>query len=299
VRLVYGDLDATDLIAEEASKADIVYHFANCDHEASAEAITKGLAERKSETPAFWIHTSGTLLLGVETMQKGCYGDELPKVYDDWDKVDELINMPDEAAHRVVDKIVLAASANDPNIRTAIVCPPTIYGQGRGPDNQRSLQAYNFTQTILERKKGFLPGQGQNIWHQVHIEDLSDLYLLLGEAAASGGGKATWNDQGYYLAENGPFVWGDILKRITQLAHEKGLIPSSEAEPLAIDDLIKETKHGHLVWGTNSRGVSNRGKKLLGWKPHRRSLWGELPDIVDGEAKRLGLIQGHAAQVSQ
>ncbi|KAJ5915127.1 hypothetical protein N7454_011239 [Penicillium verhagenii] len=35
------------------------------------------------------------------------------------------------------------------------------------------------------------------------IVDNSNVYLALGEAAATGGGKATWNKEGYYLVENG------------------------------------------------------------------------------------------------
>jgi hypothetical protein len=88
--VVYGDLDAVDLIEEEAAKADIVYHFANCDHEPSAHAIAKGLARRESQVPGYWIHTSGTLILGWETMDLADYGNRLDKVFDDWEHVKEL-----------------------------------------------------------------------------------------------------------------------------------------------------------------------------------------------------------------
>jgi nucleoside-diphosphate-sugar epimerase len=213
--------------------------------------------------------------------------------------VGELVSQPDRAAHRVVDKIVLAASASNAHIKTAIVCPPTIYGPGRGPDNQRSQQAYLGAKLILENKKGFMPGKGKNIWHEVHVQDLSELYLVLGEAAASGGGKATWDEQGYYLAENGSFAWGDVFQQMTKIAHKKGLIPSDKCSGLDASELKKIHPYSHLIWGTNSRGVSQRGKTLLGWKPVQRGMMEELPDIVEGEAKALGLIQGHAAKVTQ
>jgi N-acetyl-gamma-glutamylphosphate reductase len=91
IRIVYGDLDSFDLLVEEAQKADIVYHFADCDHEQSAKAISRGLAN--AGKLVHWIHTSGTMILAVETMDKKCWGDELPKVYNDWDGVHELVNM--------------------------------------------------------------------------------------------------------------------------------------------------------------------------------------------------------------
>lgn len=269
--------------------------FANCDHEASAKAIAKGLASRQE--PSFWIHTSGTLILAWETMDKGCFGESLPKVFDDWEGIGDLVTQPDHAAHRVVDKIVLEAAS--PLVHVAIVCPPTIYGPGRGPDNQRSHQAYEGARAILERKRGYLPGKGENVWHYIHVQDLSDLYLLLGEAAAEGGGPASWgSSEGYYLAENGSFIWGDVFREMTKLVHEKGLISSADTPSLSNSEMDELSPFGHLVWGTNSRGKSIRGKKLLGWKPYHRSLVEELPTVVEGEAKKLGLIKGHAAAVS-
>ena len=238
------------------------------------------------------------MILAVETIDMKCWGAELPRVYNDWDGVSELVNMPDQAAHRVVDKIVLATSAQNPNVKTAIVCPPTIYGPGRGPDNQRSHQAYYAALDILKRKGGFLAGKGKNIWHMVHVQDLSDLYLKLGESAISGG-AATWNEQGYYLAENGSFVWGDLLKQITKLCKKQGFIDSDDTPELNEAQLKEIEPIGQFIWGTNSRGESIRGKKLLGWQPKQKSLFDELPAIVDGEAAALGLIHNHAAQVEK
>jgi nucleoside-diphosphate-sugar epimerase len=296
IRLVYGDLDSFDLIEEEAKQADIVYHFANCDHEGSAKAISRGLA--KAGKPVHWIHTSGTMILAVESIDKKCWGDELPKVYNDLDGVHELVNMPDHAAHRPVDKIVLATSALNPNVKTAIVCPCTIYGPGRGPDNVRSHQAYYATLDILKRKGGFLPGKGKNVWNMVHIRDLSDLYLKIGESAISDG-AATWNEQGYYLAENGSFAWGDVLREITKLCKKQGFIDSDETPELNEAQLKEIEPIGELIWGTNSRGEALRGKKLLGWQPTGQSLFDELPAIVESEATSLGLIHNHAAQVEK
>lgn len=103
--------------------------LANADDEPSARAIAAGLSRRSADTPAFWIHVSGSLILGWETIEKSCYGERTSQVYNDWDGVGELISLPDSAAHRNVDKIVLAAStANPERIKTAIVCPPIIYG---------------------------------------------------------------------------------------------------------------------------------------------------------------------------
>lgn len=296
-RLVYGDLEAVDLIEEEAANADIVYHFANCDHEPSADAIAKGLARRNGDGPGYWIHTSGSLILGYETIALAEYGNRLDKVFNDWDNIQELISFPDEAPHRLVDKIVCTSYSD--KVKTAIVCPPTIYGLGRGPDNTRSVQIYRATEAFLKHKQGFKVGKGDNIWHSVHVHDLSNLYLLLGEAAVNGGHPATWNDQGYYLAEDGSFVWADILQSIAEIAHKKGLLPDAALESLSPDEADRILGHARYQIGTNSRGLSIRGKKLLGWKPAMRSIQNELSDCVESEARRLGMIKRHAETVEE
>ncbi|OJJ48912.1 hypothetical protein ASPZODRAFT_157417 [Penicilliopsis zonata CBS 506.65] len=291
IRTVVGDLDSAALIEEEVRNADIVYHFANCDHVASAKAIAKGASHHTPERPLWWIHTSGTGILTLEDQRAKTHGIERPKSYDDWDHIDEVTNLPDDAFHRDVDKIVLEAGYSAPaSVKTAIVCPCTIYGPGRGPGNPKSYQAYKLSEAVLQRKKGLLVGEGKNVWHEIHVHDLSDLYITLGEAAAEGGGKATWNDKGYYFAENGQFCWGDVERAIARIAYEKKLIPSPDVEPLSDDQVAAINPFGLYSWGTNSRGHAIRARNLFGWSPSRPSLSALLPSIVEIEAKDLGLL---------
>jgi hypothetical protein len=89
------------------------------------------------------------------------------------------------------------------------VCPPTIYGVGAGTaGNTRSAQVPELTKGTLKRGEAFQVTAGKSIWNNVHIDDLSQLYLLLTEDAAAGGKKATWGTEGYYFAENGEHVCG-------------------------------------------------------------------------------------------
>lgn len=291
IRLVYADLDASQIIEEEASKADIVYHFANCDHVPSARAIAAGLTRRSADTPAYWIHTSGALILGTETIDTASWGDELPHIYDDWDNIAELTSFPDHAEHRNVDKIVLDASEVHPDkIRTAIVCPPAIYGKGRGPDNQASKQINRVAEAYMKHKKAFTVGKGDNVWHGVHVRDLSRLYVLLGEAALNGGSPATWGKDGYYLAENGSFVFKDILRAVADSIEQYGHMQLEDVGELSADEAGTLMRGAKYLIGTNSRGRSVRARKLLGWEPHETSLVEEIPTLVQDEAEKLGLI---------
>jgi nucleoside-diphosphate-sugar epimerase len=131
------------------------------------------------------------------------------------------------------------------------------------------------------------------------VQDLSDLYVLLAEAAAAGGSKATWNEDGYYFAENGEFVWKDMFQEMARIAQKMGLLDSNDTPSLSTTELAEIHPYGVLIWCSNSRGKAIRARKLLGWKPHRESLKELLPSIIDEEAKALGLIQGHAAKVTQ
>jgi nucleoside-diphosphate-sugar epimerase len=308
IRIVHGDLDSSDVIEEEVKNADIVFRqfsaqqfdvvctanhfpdFADCDHVAAAQAIDKGCQHHTVERPVWVIHTSGTGILTIEDQRAGSYGIERPKEYNDWEGVSELLNLPSDAFHRNVDEIIINAGKRDPSsIHTAIVCPPCIYGVGRGPCNTKSLQAYLLSAAVLKRGKGFLVGKGENVWHQVHVQDLSNVYLALGEAAAAGGGKATWGDEGYYLAENGPFVWGDIQRKVAEEAFAQKFIKSPEVDSLDDVQTNDILSFGTYAWGSNSRGHAIRARKLFGWDPKQPKLIDLIPEIVALEAKGLGL----------
>jgi nucleoside-diphosphate-sugar epimerase len=298
VRLVYGDLDSIDLITKEAAAADIVLHCADCDHVASANAIVSGLAQ--AQKPSYFIHTSGTGVLSFEDFEQSTYGVTRDKVYDDWDGIGEVTSLPDSALHRSVDKIVLSAgNVSLGNIRTAIVCPPCIYGPGRGPDNKRSVQVYDMCKNGLQRHKGFVVNEGANRWTSVHVQDLSDVFLALVTAALSPeGGKATWNDKGYYFTENGQFSWGEIGQKLATIAFDKKLLNTADIDHLDKDATDALKPWGSYLWGTNSLCKSIRANKLFGWKPKQKSLMDLLPEIVDAEARSLELTKGHAAHAA-
>ncbi|KAF2714964.1 NAD(P)-binding protein [Pleomassaria siparia CBS 279.74] len=299
IRLVYGNLDSTELITTEASKADIVLHCAHADHEGSANAIVAGIAQKEGK-PGYFIHTSGTGILSYADYEIKSYGNYNEKIYDDWDNIEDVTKrIPVTAIHKNVDDIVLAAGTQHPGkIFTAIVAPPCIWGPGRGPDNQKSIQIYTMTRAILKRGIGFHVGEGKNVWTEVHVQDLSNVFVALVNAALEDGGKATWNDEGYYFAENGDILWGEVATTITKIAYEKKLINSPNVDNVSPEKADEMQKSGSYLWGMNSRCRAIRARKLLTWEPKQKSVLQSLPEIVDGEARGLGRTKGHAAQAS-
>ncbi|KAF2013004.1 NAD(P)-binding protein [Aaosphaeria arxii CBS 175.79] len=292
VRIVRGDLESSTVLCNEVRDADIVLHFANCDHEGSAQALLKGLARHSSERPGWYIHTSGTGILAFEDKRSQTCGILRGRVYNDWEGVSELVNLPSDAFHRNVDSLVTQTyHTPEKTFKTAIVCPCCIYGTGRGPGNTSSTQVYTLATTVLKRGKGIRVGEGRNVWHQVHIQDLTKLYVLLVEAAASGGGNATWDEEGYYLAENGSFCWGDVEEAVSRVAFERGYIPTSQIDTLDWSRTESLDARGPYRWGSNSRGTAVRARRLLGWVPNQLGLLETIDEIVDCQACVAGLLK--------
>ncbi|KAH6622137.1 hypothetical protein C7974DRAFT_457074, partial [Boeremia exigua] len=299
-RLVYGDLDSTELLTTEASGANIVLHCADCDHVGAATALVAGLSKSEVPGPSYFIHTSGTGVLSWADLEEKSYGRHREHTYNDWDGIEEITSLPDAALHRNVDKIVLGASKGAGDVKSAIVCPCCVYGPGRGPDNRESVQVYNYSGTTLKRGKGFVINEGTNVWGESHVQDLSNIFLALVAAAMEpDGGKATWNDEGYYFSETGNFAWGDIGRAIAKIAHEKKFIDTAEVDTITADEADGLTPiPGSYLWGTNSRCKAQRASKVLGWTPKQQSMMALLPDIVGGEARKQGLIKGHAVKAA-
>ncbi|KAI0895406.1 hypothetical protein F4806DRAFT_469127 [Annulohypoxylon nitens] len=289
IRVVHGSLDDTELLVGEAAKADIVLHLAHADHVSAANAIIAGFKQRSAEgKTSYLIHVSGAGILLYEDMKAGKFGEHSDKTYDDWEGVSEVTSFPDAAPHRIVDKLILGAS-EDPRIRSAVVCPPLIYGIGRGTGNQRSIQIPVLIEKSIQRGQGFQVAEGKAFWNNVHVHDLSDLFALLYKEALSGEKKEVWGADAYYFAENGGAVWGDISAKTVDILHSKGLIKDTNIEKLSQEDSANIIPYGPHVWGQNSRSRAIRARKLLGWTPRQRSLEDELPIAVDYEVKRLNL----------
>ncbi|KAH0404878.1 NAD(P)-binding protein, partial [Aureobasidium melanogenum] len=291
VKTVQGDNDSSDLLKEEASKADIVIHTADAsDHEGAAKAIAEGLASGHSASkPGYWLHTGGTGILTYFDSSADKLGEHTDKVFDDLDGVDELVGLPKDAFHKNVDEIVINAGTNaSGTIKTAIVCPPTIYGDGRGPSLTRGRQVYELAKTVLDIQAAPIVGGGKAMWNNVHVHDLSRAFILLVEEAAKNNtDPKLWGQNGYYFTENGEHVWGELSKVVAESAKQQGLLKEVKTEQMDMETAKKTAGFEAISWGWNSRGKARRFKEILGWKPQERSIEDEVPTIVKNEHERM------------
>ncbi|KAI0537327.1 hypothetical protein GGR58DRAFT_513863 [Xylaria digitata] len=297
VRVVLGSLDDSDLLRREAAWADLVLHAADAsDHEGAARAIAAGLVEGHSASrPRYWLHTGGTGILTYFDTVENRLGQPSDLIFDDLDGVETLTSFPDEAFHRNVDKVVLeCGTAHADTVKTAIVCPPTIYGDGRGPVSGRSRQCYEMAKVILT--KGHVPiiGTGLATVDNVHIQDLTQAYILLIEAALAGNdSKELWGARGYHVTSTGEHVWGPLARTMAAKARELGLLKGDgeiEEYQMGKEEALETAGFEAISWGLNSRCKGRRLNKFLGWKAEHPSLNDEVPGILTSEAKRLGLL---------
>ncbi|PLB53801.1 NAD dependent epimerase/dehydratase family protein [Aspergillus steynii IBT 23096] len=290
VRVVQGDLDATSVIEEEARRADIVVHAASTSHVKSVEAIYRGLTAPGRDKNGVWLQISGATVLSVTDIEKKAFGEPSDKVYSDLDGAEELrAHIRRYSAKRIVDNFVLDLPASPTRPKTALVFPPIIYGRGRGPVNQRSIQIPELARVSMQRRAGFQVGKGESIWSNVHIGDVSSIFVKLVEKALQGDNGDLWNENGLYFPGTGDLPFKGISQQVTQELHRLGLVESPSVDAISHDEADKLSPHGGILWGTNAQEQSQRARSLLGWNPTGKSLEEEIPDTIQLEAKRLGL----------
>ncbi|MCJ1428386.1 hypothetical protein MMC29_006295 [Sticta canariensis] len=292
VSIITGTFNHYPIIQDAAYDADIVIHAGDIEHEVCARAIIAGLTTK--ETPGFLIHLSGTGSV-YDRMRNRWEGLSNPKVWSDLDDIDEIYNLPDTAMQHSIDRLIQYVS-ND-LLKTAIICPPDIYGQSHGISNRTSLMIPLYVEGLLKGQEPFYLGRGENLRAVVHIDDVVDLFAMLLQEALDGGGIAEWGLQGFYFASSDEVVWKDVAEAITQLGREQKWLPpdtqpvSYSAEQLrAVSPLSPDLAFS--IYGSNSRVSSDRARLLLNWRPNGPAFWTTLPrDVEDSVAryrKKLG-----------
>lgn len=151
-----------------------------------------------------WIQVSGASILSIPDIVNGTYGEACDKVYGDIDNAQEIRDIVKQnAAKRAVDNYLLNQVTGT---KTALVFPPIIYGQGRGPIKQRSVQIPELARVASETRHSVQVGKGESTWSNVHVADVTDVFVKLIEKAVEGADGDLWNQDGLYFVGNGQMV---------------------------------------------------------------------------------------------
>lgn len=243
-----GSLDDRDILQAAARDADMVVNSAHADHVDAAEALLEALAGSGKK----FVHTSGSSLVGQRT--QGKLSDEI------FDEDTPVSPSPARLARVALNKLILASAGN--GVHPIIICPSLIYGLGLGAD-LHSMQVPWMIELARKYGVGKHIGAGTNVWSNVHMSDLVDLYLLVIEKAPVGG---------FYYAENGEMSMRELAESISRMLGFGG-----KAETISMADAEAEWGEGPAndTMASNSRVRGVKGR-TLGWAPSAQSLLDEV-----------------------
>ncbi|KAH9052952.1 hypothetical protein EDB83DRAFT_1181456 [Lactarius deliciosus] len=265
VNTVIASLSDLDKITELAAASDIIIHTADADDQKAATAILRGLKARHDKTGKIpiYIHTSGTGVL-MDNAAGLC---ETDIIYADTDP-EQIESLPDTAAHRLVDREVVAAD-KEGYVRTYIVLPSTIYGIATGKlfdlgiSHAHSIQLPVAIKASLDRGQGGVIGEGKNIWPNVEVHEQAELYQIILDAALSDPSTPHGRD-GYYFGASDEYRLYDLAKAYSRALYDLGKGKSPEPTPFTAEEVQKY--FGGVWLGSNARCKAERGR-ALGWKP--------------------------------
>lgn len=257
-RPIVGTLDDAALLATATQNADAFINAASADHLGAITTIAKAAADAGKRV----IHTSGSSIVGTRA------GGEVTENI--FDETTAFTPSPASAARVALNEAFLTTAVT--GVHPIIICPALIYGAGRGlqPD---SMQAPWLIE--LARRSGVARhvGPGENIWSNVHIDDLVTLYILaLGNAPPGA----------FYFAENGENSMREVCAAISRMLGLDG-----RTEGMTADEAASVWGDGpaNATMGSNSRVRAVRARAELGWTPTSPSL---IEEIATGVYRKSG-----------
>ncbi|MBX9646135.1 MAG: NAD-dependent epimerase/dehydratase family protein [Xanthobacteraceae bacterium] len=246
---VMGTLDDAAVLTQAAKAADVVVNAASADHKGAAVVLLDALAG--SGRP--FIHTSGSSVIG--TRSKGQRSDAV------FNEDTPFTPSPARVPRAALNELIL--SYRDKGCRPVIICPSLIYGIGRGAGRD-SVQVPLLIRLAKKRGNAAHAGPGENIWSNVHIDDLVTLYALAIEKAPAGA---------FYFAENGENSMRELCEAINRMLGFAGP-PAAMSMQEAAAEWGEGTAEDTMA--SNSRVRAKHARRELGWQPKARSLIEEI-----------------------
>ncbi|KAF9469323.1 NAD-binding protein [Collybia nuda] len=268
---VVGSTANLPFLEDLASKADVVLAMTNADDHSATQAILRGLRTHHNttgNTPVL-IHTSGTGVLTDDA--KGAYASEV--IYDDTNLA-QLETLPPTQLHRKIDLAIINADAEG-YVRSYIIIPSTVWGLATGPlvdlgvQNPISMQIPVLIDASVDRGQGGMVGAGKNLWGNVNIEDIADLYIILYDAIVANPDGPGHGRSGLYFGENGEHSLYEVGRAVSQALMATDCLKGESAEPTTFTkEEIALYFMGSESYGTNARCKSKRAR-AIGWRPVR------------------------------
>ncbi|KAK7044262.1 hypothetical protein VNI00_007984 [Paramarasmius palmivorus] len=252
INLIVGSHNDENVMVKAASEVDVVIAMADSDDLNAAKYILRGLKKRFEETgkPPIFINTSGTGTLADNAAGLGT----TDTIYDDADP-DQIETLPPTQIHRNVDLEITNADKE------------------AGISNPHSIQVPSLIKASLDRKRAGMVGQGKNVWPNVDIHELAELYNLLYDATINNPNKIGHGREGYYFGASGEHKLYDVSKAIGEALVELGISDNGDPTTFTPQEMKKYYNQSNYM-ENNSRCVANRSR-ALGWSPKKST-----PDLL-------------------
>ncbi len=245
IETIVGSIHDETVLQKAISDADAVIHNADSADDAyAADSIVNAL----EGTGKTFIFTSGSAIFGGKEN-----GEKNDFVFTENFPLQPRLEM---ASRVPINQHILRSTRK--NIRSIVIVPTMVYGEGLGLKKD-SIQLPALIS--LSKKKGFgiYFGKGENIWSNVHIEDLADLYILALEKSKAGS---------LYYAENGASTIKNLAEKINE---QYGLKTAQSVSVQEAVDIFGPAG-GYFGFASNSLCSSDKARTELQWKPQHQSI---------------------------
>lgn len=244
VRAVHGSLTDASVVVEMVRDADAVIHAAQqqgTEGPANDTAfLDAALGALHNDHEAF-VYTAGA-------WDYGNRGDALLAE-------DAPMQPLPLVAWRVANQErVLAANERGHKLRTVVIRPGIVYGNGGGIPGMMAAQAKTGELRIV--------GDGANRWPLVRVDELADLYVRVVERAPA---RSTYNGAHDHA------TYADIARAVHRSVGGDGNVPS-----ISLADATKAMGGFAEALAADIRLDSSRAERELDWHPERPSLVEEL-----------------------
>jgi nucleoside-diphosphate-sugar epimerase len=247
-----GDINAYAPFVAVAKRVDAVINAANSDN----PFVVHALLEALNGSNKTLIQTSGSSVVG--NYDNGEPGDRI------FDEDTPFTPQPEKAGRVAIDRSVLDAARN--GVRAIVIRPTLIYGRGLGVA-ATSIQLPRLIDVARRHGVGRHVGRGLNIWSNVHIADVAELYLLALEKAPAGS---------LFYAENGEADFKSVAGAISAMLGFGGA-----TRDWPIGEAVAELgPAAYLSFGSNSRVRGVKSRSVLGWQPKGGTLFDEIENGV-------------------
>ncbi|KAK1775286.1 hypothetical protein QBC45DRAFT_422568 [Copromyces sp. CBS 386.78] len=270
--IVFDGLDDLETLRKIASEHDIVINIAITYHTASAEALLRGVDDRQKKTSKLGhlIQTSGTSSIADKPLS-GAYVESA--VFSDKSDIYayERYRQSLEVYPQRTSDLLICEQGEAAGIKTYVIMPPTIYGEGTGLFNRRSIQINTMMRAAMKDGYASRVGTGEAEWDHVHVVDLAKFYELM-VARILAGDDLESNLKGIYFCQSGHQSWREVSDRIAEVGHSLGYLKSYTVRQITLQQASKKFGDGlpaeimEAAFASRARSRADRAHEL-GWRP--------------------------------